>query len=319
MPTRLSKPVTVVLVAVAIAVASYVIVLKSKDDEITLSSRSGVDVATMVLNGRRAACVPYEVVHGVTSAWITNLLSAGNCPSEVAVFAQSNAMSLVDTAGKWTDQRGDTVEVPMRSPYDVPVNVFVMSGDLTTHDVIQRQNEATADVSRATGIYDNEQCGIKFSIGVIEDARRLFDDPDLLTDQCDGNVSKFRAVDSDKTARQGVNVFYLIGQSGVLGQTCLDGNSAVILISQWSQSETLAHELGHALSLLHTNDVPGMPADDLMMSPSMYPAALTTGQCFRANVNQISVLNSLSLRTEPTRVCPDSSTDTQCPPLTIHK
>ena len=70
MSTRLSKPVTVVLVAmaVAIAVASFVIVLKTKDDEITLSSRSGVDVATMVLNGRRAACIPYEVVHGVTSA-----------------------------------------------------------------------------------------------------------------------------------------------------------------------------------------------------------------------------------------------------------
>ncbi len=184
MTTRVSKPAKVVLVATALAVAAYVIVLKSKDDEIALSSRSGVDVATMVLNGRRAGCVPYEVAHGVSSAWITNLLSAGNCPSEVAVFAQSNAMSLVDTAGKWTDQHGDTVDVPMRSPYVVPVNVFVMSGDLTTHDVIQRQNEATADVSRSTGIYDNEQCGIKFSVGVIEDATRLFEDPGLLTAQC---------------------------------------------------------------------------------------------------------------------------------------
>ncbi len=268
MSTRLSKPVTVVLVAVAvaIAVASFVIVLKTKDDEITLSSRSGVDVATMVLNGRRAACIPYEVVHGVASAWITNLLSPGNCPSEVAVFAQSNAMSLVDTAGKWTDQHGDMVDVPMRSLYDLPVNVFVMSGDLTTHDVIQRQNEATADVSRSTGIYDSEQCGIKFSVGVIEDATRLFDDPGLLTAQCDGNVSKFKAVDGAKTASLAVNVFYFIGQSGVLGQTCTDGNSAVILISQWSQPETLAHELGHALSLLHTDDVPGMPDDDLMLS-----------------------------------------------------
>jgi hypothetical protein len=284
-----------------------------------LSSKSGADIATMVLNGRRADCVPYEVAHGASDAWIANLLSAGDCQSEVAVFAQSNAMSLVNTVGKWTDKQGDSLNVLMRSPYVVPVNIFVMSGDMDTHNVIVRQNEATADVSRSSTMYDNEQCGIQFSTGVIEDATRMFNDPNLLTAQCDGNVDKFRAIEGDKAAPRGVNVFYFIGQHDLLGQTCSDGTSAVILISQWSGSETLAHELGHALSLLHTNHVTGMPEDNLMMSPTSYPATLTTGQCFRANVNQISVLNSLSIRTEPTRSCPDLSTNSQCPSLTIHK
>ncbi len=103
----------------------------------------------------------------------------------------------------------------------------------------------------------------------------------------------------------------------MLGQTCADGNSGGDSDQSMEPSETLAHELGHALS--RYADVPGMPEDDLMMSPSSYPATLTTGQCFRANVNQVSVLNSLPVRTEPTRACPDSSTDSQCPPLTIHK
>jgi hypothetical protein len=281
---------------------------------------TGSDTATVVFNGRRADCIPYEVAYASPTAHVDNLRTADTCPSEIAAFAKSNAMSLQNTVEKWTDQTGDAVDVPMRAPYVVPLNIFIMSGDLVSRNAAVRQNEATADVSRTSELYDNGQCGIAFSIGVIEDATRGNFTFDLLTADCtDNDVGRFKAVDAAKTALKGVNVFYFDGEFGVQGRTCRDGNSAVILISKWSGNETLAHELGHALSLDHTNWVPGMPLDDLMMSPASFPATLTTGQCFRTNVNTNSVLNSLPIRTEPTRWCPDSWSGPDCPSLTVHK
>ncbi len=74
-------------------------------------------------------------------------------------------------------------------------------------------------------------------------------------------------------------------------------------MNAWSDSETLAHELGpRDVAPAHTNTVPNIPADDLMMSPTASPGTLTVGQCFRANVNTNSVLNSLPVRSGPTPV-----------------
>jgi hypothetical protein len=291
-------------------------------DEVMLSSLTGSDPPTLVLNGRRSGCIPYEVAHGAP-VFVDNLLSAGSCVSEIAVFARSNAMSLVNTVGKWTDLAGDVVAVSMRAPYVVPINIFVMSGDLLQHSVPVRQAEAVGDVSRATQLYDDDQCGITFSITVNEDVSRYRTfGAGQLTADCTGNVASFKAIDPDRTAVSGVNVFYQEGFYGNLGHTCSDGNSALIVISKWSGNEVLAHELGHALSLVHPNDppgIPGMPPTDLMMSPASAPGRLTAGQCFRANGNASSVLNSLPIRSGPTRSCPDSWTGPDCPPLTTHR
>ena len=167
-----------------------------------------------------------------------------------------------------------------------------MSGDFVSNSVVVRQSEAESDVWRAAQLYDDDQCGMTFSINVNEDARRGNFTPDLLTADCVPNVSRFKAVAAN-TALVGITVFYFDGQVGDEGETCKDGNSAVIVISQWSTNETLAHELGHALSLEHPNSIDGMPPNDMMMSPASYPGRLTTGQCFRMNVNATSVLNTL--------------------------
>src|SRR5205085_10367080 len=101
----------------------------SSPDSVQTSSLIGSDSATVILNGRRGGCTTYELFRGSPSVAIGNLLTSGGCPSEVAIFAVSNAMGLMNTADKWTDASGDVVSVPMRAAYVVPLNVFIMSGD----------------------------------------------------------------------------------------------------------------------------------------------------------------------------------------------
>jgi hypothetical protein len=286
-------------------------------DEVHLNSVAGSDSPTIVLSGRRTqGCVKEDVAHGSPNVAIENLLSSRNCPSEVAAFAKSNAMSLKNTVGKWSDASGDVVDITMRAPYVVPLNIFIMSGGGVSHSLTARQNEATMDVRRASQLYDDAQCGIVFSTGVPMDERRGNFLPDLLNAECRGNVEKFKAVDAQRTALKGINVFYTDGPSGLQGQMCRDAASAVIVITQSSGNETLAHELGHALTLEHTNTAPGMPLADLMMSPSSYPGSLTIGQCFRTNVEPTSVLNSSMFRTEPTRSCANAA---DCLSLTLQR
>jgi len=305
--------------------AALVLVLMStacstNEDSVDLSTMQGNDSATVVLNGRRASCVPYEVTHGSPKASFENFLSSQQCPSEVAVFAKRNAMGLVDTVSKWTDAAGDVVAVPMRAPYSIPVNILIMSGDLVTHNVTIRMNEAASDVTTASQLFDDNQCGISFAIREsLDETHGNFGFP-LLTATCKGDVASFKAIDTTHMIVDGLNVFYYDGVYGTQGETCADGNSAIILISKWSSAETLAHELGHALSLQHTNDMADMPAMDLMLSPSPTPTpqsppvTLTAGQCFRTNVDDTSALTTLSIR-PGSRPC----AGTNCPPLSTHR
>src|SRR5205814_6060794 len=140
-------------------------------------------------------------------------------------------------------------------------------------------------------LWNQNQCGVTFAAANIVDetVRGTLSSSSLLATTDCQDIPALKAVDPTLTAASGLNVFYYEGDPGTLGKTCSDGNSAAILISKWSTDDTLAHELGHAMSLLEANNVAGMLADNLMMSPTADPALLldglklTAGQCFRAN------------------------------------
>jgi hypothetical protein len=284
-------------------------------DTVDMSTMQGNDSATVVLNGRRADCTPYEVTHGSPQAQVDNFLASRSCPSEVAVFAKGNAMGLRDTADTWTDNAGDVASVPMRGVHVLPLNILILSGDLANRSPAGRATEAQGNVTSATQLWDDNQCGISFSANYKDETQTRYDPRLLETTDCARDAAALKAIDPAFTASSGVNVFYYEGVVGTQGLTCADGNSAIILVSKWSGDSTLAHELGHALTLQHTNGMTDMPADDLMMSPTSYPASLTAGQCFRSNVETQSTLNTLGIRTDPTRACATAN----CPPLSIHK
>lgn len=286
-------------------------------DSIQLNGVAGSMPATVVVDGRRSDCFEDEKANGPT-ALFGNVLSRQACHSEIIAFAEGNAMNVQTEVGAWTDA-SDVLPVTMAPELVVPINLFIMSGDFDTHDEAKREAQAKLDVARATQIYSSGECGMNFTVNLAKDETSGTFRADLLTAECTGNVGRFNAIDPPQTSKPGIKVFYVDGPGGLQGQTCPDGQTAVIIITVSSTNETLAHEIGHAFSLDHANDIKGMLADNLMMSPASNPGALTLGQCYRTNINQKSVVNKSGFRSGLTRPCPDGAGGSECLALSLSK
>jgi len=309
----------IVLVALAaLVLLSSWSVFSLFKDRVKLSGVVGSMPATVVVDGRRSGCFEDEKANGPTASF-WNVLSRQTCHSEIIAFAEGNAMNVQTNVGAWTDSSGDVLPMTMTPELAVPLNLFIMSGDFDTHDEATREARAKNDVARATQIFSGAECGMGFSVGLTKDERSANFSADLLTAECTGNVARFNAIDPALTSKPGVKVFYVDGPSGLQGQMCVDGQTAVIIITVSSTNETLAHELGHAFWLGHANGSPGMLADNLMMSPASNPGALTLGQCYRANINQESVVNKSGFRSGLTRSCPDAAGGSECLTLSFSK
>jgi len=304
---------------IALAVVLWLPACSPPQDRIQLNGVAGSMPATVVLDGRRGGCFEDEKANGPT-ALFGNVLSRQTCHSEIIAFAEGTAMNIQTDVNAWTDSSGDLLPITMAPELVVPINLFIMSGDFDTHDEAKREAQARLDVARATQIYSSGECGMNFSVNLAKDETSGAFRADLLTAECTGNVGRFNAIDPLLTSKPGIKVFYVDGPSGLEGQTCPDGQTAVIIITVSSSNETLAHELGHAFSLGHANEPKlEMTPDNLMMSPASSPAALTLGQCYRTNVNQESVVNKSAFRTGLQRTCADDVADSECLVLKFKK
>lgn len=277
---------------------------READDIVSMASTREV---TVLIDGRRAACVDDERLSGTGSIPVGNLLTPGDCPSELAAFAESHAMRLLAPLDAWTDAAGDLVSIDMTSLLDVPLAVWIMHQNHTN----TRAAEVEVEVSRAAQLYDTEQCGVDFTATVTDASDQSFPF-DLLTAGCE-RLADFKSVGF---APGRVNVYYTRTAGGFQGLQCPDGDSDVLLIGATiNDSETLAHELGHAVSWGHWNPTQGSDGDNLMLSPGSFRNSISLGQCFRANANAGSVLNRLAVRTGPVRDCPDGAATPACPAL----
>jgi hypothetical protein len=133
------------------------------------------------------------------------------------------------------------------------------------------------------------------------------------------NCADLKKADRDPKA---LNIYYAYnsysGEAGDARGFACPGDAQMIVRNATADPETLAHEVGHALSLTHFTD----DSSNVMTAGGVGRDNMTTGQAFRANVQPASLLNDpLRIRNGPTEtecheffggLCP-SARCTGCP------
>jgi hypothetical protein len=276
-----------------------------KPDSIALKNNTSNDSAIIRFVARKlSGCKDTNVSRTATTGPVGNVLSNESCASETFVFSDDNRMAWISPSTSWTDSQGDVQNVPLNPLLELPVTVWVLKEPVNPRSI-------DGDVDRARVLFNSMNCGLGLSF-VTKDVTAGPDTPSLLLADCAAKA-RLRA---NIGFNPGTNVYYVedIGGFGHAGESC--GDNMILVSAIKSDNETLAHELGHALShIIHTDPSNGFPTNNLMYSGSTGRDWITMGQCFRFNTGPNSVLNTTAIRPSPplSRFCPDLLG--QAPPL----
>jgi len=254
------------------------------------------------------------------------------CPAEVAIFSPGDAMQLISTnSGVWTTGADEMTVELTPDAWWLSLTIWLLRDDF--------RDDAEEDAARAAQLYHDSRSGIEFRYR-IRDGFVSGMQPDvqtqLLNAVCDG-VDVPALKDRVGFDARAINIYYIDWPSGLDPANCTQGGSpavpqcyvravlcdeAVILVGRESDNESLAHELGHWLSLTHVNQESapalGLDSNNLMYTGGTDRDVFTLGQSFRANVSPTSGLNyplTDSIRTGPVRMCADADSSRRCPPI----
>jgi hypothetical protein len=301
-------------------------------DKIELKNKTGVEISNFLVDAKSlgGTCLNDQKQWGTTSTLYNNYLSNGVCATETIVFSKENAVAV--ESHTWTDSRGDVQTITLDPVLELRPVVWINSSNplilQQTQDEISN-NEKYFSISSYGGIKINPEYRI-----IPDDQQQS-----LETFSCE-TIDRF--ITSGNYMPNRLNIYYthrvLSKPVGgmvdyVNGRSCfLTDNPEVIAIAiVMNNAQTVSHEIGHAVSLGHTNSVSGsFPADEQVNLESdnvMFAGALgspiygrffTEGQYFRMHVNESSIINRLNLRVgKPVRNCPDINTDSSCISLGI--
>lgn len=275
-------------------------------DWIRLKALAATRRAAILVDGRRQnGCVDDEQWRAAPDVGVSNLLLPPACASEVAVFAIDNAALFAGNVNAWTNMPTDTLGMTLQPAIQVPITVWVMQGPFATTSA-----QVNADVARATTLLNTMQAGVTVA-ATINNQTNNANTNALLNANC-GNANALRTQIGFTNNR--LNAYYL-NNPGARGWFC--GNNTLIVSATLSDNESLAHEIGHAFSLGHTNAIAGMSATNLMATGGLGRDNVTTGQGFRINFNDTSALVTNGLRTAIPRFCRDTDVTQQCPALSL--
>jgi hypothetical protein len=231
------------------------------------------------------------------------------CHSEVVVYSKSTALEVVQpVVPPWTSRNGDQVPVGLRSPLQLPVTVWILYVPPSKTEGSVEDNIKT-QIATANTIYPDAGCGITFPnqpevhIGITQSQ-------DVTVFPGADQAEQWVTINNFYTPET-LNIYAIESLQGTPAQTSPNNTGLnkdmfgdKIFVTPLIQADTVAHEFGHTLGLL---DVQGMgfsnensylmygrtcPPSNPSCSTGRTGDMISRGQCYRANVDEGSFLNS---------------------------
>ncbi len=238
---------------------------------------------------------------------------------EVFAFTRDRSLELLYTP--WSGGE-DIWTVTFKPPRDFPVTIWILTGPAVSppNTPFNAQRvQAMEGIIRTVSIWYQERMGIGFSDVRIIDATADPQAPQRLAVPGDPTEQ-----DTWKPLRDEIG--FEAGRLNIYWVNTVDGSTTTgwsnfgpqIVMGMNTGDELLSHEIGHALSLTHVNDLPNFDQTNVMHNASSTRQFLTEGQIVRANMNSTSILWTLFLdvgQYPPGRDCPPDVTSGACPAL----
>jgi hypothetical protein len=321
------------------AFAILVVVARTETDRISLAGVATTERSQVFVRGSGSdGCVTSLVVPGTgPTVDVPNFLpAADDCLSEVAAFSAGHVMRMV-SAPAWTDG-ADVVPIDMHTQsVGVRLNVWLASKVPTESQV----RFVRSEIVLASALFKRNRVGISFQpvdSGVTKPGDARFE---TIGDGC-AHAASLRAAGSPLYQKLRLNVYFVTAlrlaptdpPNVWRGYNCYQaGAPNIIYISlTFGAPTTLAHEIGHALSLTAANGhtgtgavtlIPGFTNRNLMWTGLNTDATaaqdrFSLGQAYRMNVNNRSWVNAGGARAGPTTLCQANHMDARpCPLLAL--